>query len=296
MGPIAGLAMNAAETAVNSGLGMITAGFNDRRQIRQQGKLNEQQYAIDGRSLARQNAADLQMWKDTSYGAQREEMEKAGINPGLMYGMSGGGGQTTGHGGAATNAAKAPAGGNEIMGMQLMGAQKALLEAQTEKTKAETTKTAGVDTELSRQQGRMAHIAADLHAMTNEEAAEQMQARTHILWQEAKAAQGMVTAELRTKQAEAIGAVLMNDLREAQKDLTVEQMGAIGEQIAQKWKALEIEQGKLDLQKFVQDVSNSTKLTVETITKAVEMVGGGLIQKGLKQMPNKSEHTKKIEW
>ena len=43
----------------------------------------------------RQQAADaeykrnLQMWKDTNFGAQRDEMEKAGLSVGLMYGNGG---------------------------------------------------------------------------------------------------------------------------------------------------------------------------------------------------------------
>ena len=30
------------------------------------------------------------MWKDTNFGAQRDEMEKAGLSVGLMYGNGGG--------------------------------------------------------------------------------------------------------------------------------------------------------------------------------------------------------------
>ena len=43
-----------------------------------------------------QQAADaeykrnLQMWKETNFGAQRDEMEKAGLSVGLMYGNGGG--------------------------------------------------------------------------------------------------------------------------------------------------------------------------------------------------------------
>ena len=38
------------------------------------------------------------MWKDTNYSAQMEELKKAGLNPGLLYGMSGGGATTIGTG------------------------------------------------------------------------------------------------------------------------------------------------------------------------------------------------------
>ena len=54
-----------------------------------------------------QQAADaeykrnLQMWKDTNFGAQRAEMEDAGLSVGLMYGGSGAGSTSTA-GGQAT--------------------------------------------------------------------------------------------------------------------------------------------------------------------------------------------------
>ena len=41
----------------------------------------------------------MDMWKATNFGAQRAEMEKAGLSASLMYGGSGAGGGTTGSGG-----------------------------------------------------------------------------------------------------------------------------------------------------------------------------------------------------
>lgn len=276
-----------AQAGADIGLGMIQRGIQNREQLVQQGKLNEQQFSIDGRALARQKAAELQQWKDTSYGAQLEEMKKNNLSPGMMYGAAGGGAGQLG-GSAGSVAAPKAAVGN---GMDLITvAQRKLIEAQTENIKVDTAKKAGVDTELTRQQGRAAEIAANLAAITQEEAAQQMQAKTHILWEEAKAAKGMISAELQIKQAEVVGATLANELRKAQTDLTKEQMAAIAQEIAQKWKDLEIKQGHLDLQKFVQDVSNSTKLTVETITKVAQMVGGGII----KGIPNKMIKTHEL--
>ena len=54
-----------------------------------------------------QQAADaeykrnIQMWKDTNFGAQRAEMEDAGLSVGLMYGNGGGQAASTA-GGTAT--------------------------------------------------------------------------------------------------------------------------------------------------------------------------------------------------
>ena len=43
------------------------------------------------------------MWKDTNYAAQVEEMKKAGLSVGLMYGKGGAGGATTGAGAAGVS-------------------------------------------------------------------------------------------------------------------------------------------------------------------------------------------------
>jgi len=284
--------MQAASQGVDTLMGLAMEGHNDRRQLRQQGRLLEQQAGVDRKQAAFNQALGMQTWKETGPVAMTEQLKKAGLSPALQYGGAGGGGQTMGNPGGSVNAESAPRGGNEVMGLTMMNAQRELIEAQTRNVEADTAKKAGVDTELARQQGRLQHIIADLHAMTNEDAAEQMQARTHILWQEAKAAKGKVTAELQQKQAEAIGAELANELRKVQTDMTEVQMKAIAEEIAQKWKGLDIQQGHLDLQRFVQDVSNTTKLTVETITKAAQMVGGGVI----KGIPGRSIHTKEIKW
>lgn len=132
------------------------AGWSDRRQLRQQGKLQAQ--AIEGqKELAdydQQLAYD--MWEKTNYDAQRKQMEKAGLNVGLMYGGGGaGGGSTAGAGKAdGISMASAPAGGRELeifanMATQakMQQAQIELLRAQTKKTEVEAEKTAGVDTE-----------------------------------------------------------------------------------------------------------------------------------------------------
>lgn len=141
-------AAQAASGTVDSILGMVLGGFNDRRQVKQQRRLNEV-----GKELTEwQMKKQLEMWEKTGYVGQKEQMKRAGINPALMYGMGGGGGMTanieTGTGGAAA------AGGGEFAVASGMGIQRALLQAQkenieadTEKKKVEAEKAGGVDTE-----------------------------------------------------------------------------------------------------------------------------------------------------
>lgn len=149
------LGQQAASNALGGIMGLFMGDIADKRQLRQQEKLQNLQIGGQKQMVDYNMAKQLQMWKDTNYGAQIEQMEKAGLNPALLYGMKGGGGVTTGNpGGGGVSGAEAPKGGGEIQAAMSMGIQSRLLQAQeeniranTEKTKVETEKTAGVDTQ-----------------------------------------------------------------------------------------------------------------------------------------------------
>lgn len=111
------------------------------------------QYQYGQQAADAEYKRNLQMWKDTNFGAQRSEMEKAGLSVGLMYG--GGGGQaasTAGGDGMQPSAPKTNpvevALQQQAMGLQLkqIEAQNKLANAETAKTLAEANKIAGVDT------------------------------------------------------------------------------------------------------------------------------------------------------
>jgi hypothetical protein len=84
------------------------------------------------------------MWKKTNYPAQIEMMKEAGLNPALMYGQAGAGGQTGSQGGGSAASGQAPQ-QYQPMDMQnlMMGAQIANLNANTKKTEAEAENEAG---------------------------------------------------------------------------------------------------------------------------------------------------------
>lgn len=159
MSAIGQLGMETANNAVGALMGLALEKHNDKRQIKQQQKLTDMQVSAN-RNLTQFNFdKQLEMWNKTNYGAQMQHLKEAGLNPGLLYGMGGAGGATTGGGSGSVSGASAPTGGGEVMGMmmqksqlQLMEAQKENIQAQTDKTKVETTKTAGVDTELAQTQ------------------------------------------------------------------------------------------------------------------------------------------------
>ncbi|AXH74228.1 MAG: DNA pilot protein [Microviridae sp.] len=136
------LGMQAAGNAVNGITGAIFGSMNDKRQLRQQDRLNKQQQRYDMEMSNFQREQQMKMWEDTNYSAQVAQLEKAGLSKGLIYGGSGGGGTTANVAPVSVQGAKAAAGGGEMVGMAaqtpLMIQQMKLLDAQAENIKADT--------------------------------------------------------------------------------------------------------------------------------------------------------------
>lgn len=148
----------AATAAANEGLGLLFGKARDRRQLKQQGKLQE--LSIRGsKELTDYNLGkQLELFEKTGYGAQKSQMQRAGFNPALMYGMGGGASGTTATQPGATHEAQATQGGQpaEYMGqlgmqLQLLGAQKRNIEADTENKLADAEKKRGIDTDEAQQ-------------------------------------------------------------------------------------------------------------------------------------------------
>lgn len=143
--------------AIGAGVSLVGMGIaagKDKRQLRQQKKLQDLQIAGNKEMMEEQ----YKMWERTGYGAQKEQMKKAGLNPALLYGLGGGGGQSMGSPGSVTGGQAAQGSGNEFetmagMGIQvaqqiqLMKAQKENIEADTANKRAEAGYTGGVKTE-----------------------------------------------------------------------------------------------------------------------------------------------------
>lgn len=140
-------------------IGMITGAFSEavsdadrREQQDQQKRLNWDQ-TQNQMWLGKYNQQlAMQTWRDTNYSAQLEELKKAGLNPGLIYKQGGPGGQLLGNqaGNSVQGAMAIP--NQKQMSMQfaleaaMATAQIKNIQANTQKTKVETEKTAGVDT------------------------------------------------------------------------------------------------------------------------------------------------------
>jgi hypothetical protein len=255
-------------TAINAGLGLILQGHNDRRQVRQEGKMLEQQQKFDFQKMDKNLDQQLKLWEATNYPAQLAQMKKANLSPGLMYGLGGGGGTTAAASASGVQGGKAAAGQNEIMGMQMLDAQKNLMEAQTNKTKAEANKISGIDTEeaqtriqsltqgiknqkaaerLTRIQGNIGEIEEDIKAGSYEDVlstikytAGQAEKTLGIMSNDKEISDKTKRNKIDIVEGELIGLGIANELKRAQTDLTNEQIKKTVADVSQGWKALSI--------------------------------------------------------
>lgn len=143
-------------------LGMVADGVqghqNERRNYRNEREMMQKQYG--NQRMLNQQGHDLQMdmWNKTNYGAQIGHMKDAGLNPALMYGGAGQGGQTGSQsGGSAGKGSSQMNKGMDISNM-LMGKQAELLDAQKQKTEAETRNIRGETPEAL---GRIEKLGAE---------------------------------------------------------------------------------------------------------------------------------------
>lgn len=282
MTPAAQWTIEKAGSAIDAGMGLILGNINDKRQLRQQRKL--QALGIEGTKELRdyENEKQLELWKKTNFSAQMEEAKKAGLNPGLLYGMGGAGGASTGGGGASAGGGHAPTGGGETtalmeigMQKQLMAANLELIKAQTQKTQAEATKTAGVDTSLgetqiksltqgianqqaaeafTKIQTELGEIQRTVQGKTMEDAVKLIQSAADKMTDEARSIglrnqvdQNTVEEKIKMIRAELAGVYLGNILTEAQGEesksrtqLNTAQVKKWQEEILQGWKGLSL--------------------------------------------------------
>lgn len=98
----------------------------------------------------------MEIWHNTNYGAQKKEMIAAGLNPGLAYGMSGGGGVTTNTAGSPMPTGQVAPTGVQQGQLGLEAAQTManikLMDSQAKKNEVEASKIGGVDTKLGETQ------------------------------------------------------------------------------------------------------------------------------------------------
>lgn len=120
-------------------MGLMLEKHNDQRQINQQQKLTNMQLNANEQMSAYNFGQQYDLWQKTNYPAQVQQLEKAGLNPALLYGGGGGGGSTTsGSPSGGIAGGQAPSGGHEIMDISQQVLQNQMAQAQIEQTKANT--------------------------------------------------------------------------------------------------------------------------------------------------------------
>ena len=138
-------------------MGAINANSASKQSWENQVKLMDIQAGLNRQNAKFNNQMAKDMWHYTNFSNQMKEIKKAGLSPGLIYGMGGQGGSTAGAGQAS--GVGLPQDQSVGMGLraQEIGLQLAntmsqikLNESQAGKNEAEANKITGVDTEAQK--------------------------------------------------------------------------------------------------------------------------------------------------
>lgn len=173
-----------ASQVIGGATGMALQARNIKQQVKGQKQIMEEQAKHSKELADYQQIKQMEMWKNTNYGAQIKEMKEAGLSPGLIYGMSGGGGISTGGGmntGVSGGSIDASSGmgmgmqmGMNIMQAKVMESQANLNNAQAEKISGAETKKIGAEienlntnTENQKANTRLTKLNADMQEMQN---------------------------------------------------------------------------------------------------------------------------------
>lgn len=283
------LGMQAASGAVGAGMGLLLEDHNDRRQLKQQGKLQELEIKGQKEMGEFNLQQQMKLWELTNYKAQAEQLEKAGLNRALLYGMSGGGGQTaaanTGNvsgGSAEGQSGEALAGGGMGMQLGMMAAQQELIKAQAENLKADTENKRGVERSEGEAriesigqgisnaiiQGRIMKLEEQMKGVETEIAQgtkeEKIQTITHIATKLAAEvtmaeAQNMIDqatkeAKIQTIRTQAIGALLQNLMAKQNIKASQAQVRKWAVDIAQGWENLSQRGQEIQIRKFEAEI------------------------------------------
>lgn len=286
-----GIGTGIAEQAVNQVFGEM----NQRRELRGQKK-----------ALKQQNDAAMDIWERTNYKAQVEQLNKAGLNPGLIYGMGGAGGTV----GGSSATAKGDQGNSSMdigqaVQLGLMKAQKENIEASTENTKVDTAKKAGVDTDLNRAQEGTEYSKQKLMAVDTKIREIEQNVKDSTQWYDigkageewrklageavsasakADVDRNTIETDIKQRQADLALTLIEQRAKEAGIKLTYKQMYAIDGQVkaafmnadAGYWQAetgakqANTAADKQSWDRHINDIAESTKLSVDVVKGIIQ--------------------------
>lgn len=314
-------AWNAAGQAASAGIAAIGQSVNTKNQFKRSKKLMEiqmqNQELMNDSAMARQ----MKMWEDTNYQAQVGKMKEAGLNPALLYGMSGGGGATTGSVGAGSaSGGHAP----QLMDMgsitqaALAMAQAKLLAAQTDKTKVETEKIGGVDTEeaksrienltqgvenqkanqaLTKAQTIMQDLQNRIGSVTERDQIDYITYQTQKALKEVEIAnhEEYVNRETRDDrikiiQEEAVGTMIQNALNQQKITESKQNVEATAQEILQKWETVNQQGRNVDINQFREEI--------KAINPTISQIGGKALDQvimGIQSILGTGDYKRKVK-
>lgn len=189
--------LSMASGAIGAGLGLATANWQDKRQIRQQQKLQDMQIAGSKEMGEFNQGLALETWEKTGYEAQRRQMQEAGLNVGLMYGGAGSGGTTQGGGGGQVSGGQAAGGSGElgmaiqaIQSLNLNKAQKENIEADTKNKEADAVnkgaEKTNIETETAKKKAEITNLEELKKSLKSKAAIDAIDAEIASLTKEVK--------------------------------------------------------------------------------------------------------------
>ena len=260
----------------NFGMGLISGTIGamvgqaaEERQYNNERELMGLQANYNKEAARYSQQLQKEMWDYTNYENQVKHLKAAGLNPALIYGMSGGGGTTAGS--AQTAGVGNP--GTQAVGMGLEAAQLIsnirLTNAEASKTEAEEEKISGVDTDLARAQENLTNFNAklsELKGYLTQEDIDNAKSLGDKLVQEIRLLENQadIAEETKENEIEMSAQKLLNMqwegfLKQMQGELTAEEVKIAKEKIEMMWYGL------------ITDRRNSDAAKENAYTKAREL-------------------------
>ncbi|AXH77591.1 MAG: DNA pilot protein [Microviridae sp.] len=243
---IATLGAGAATGLVGTGMGLLTSGLTNNIQANQNQRLLDQQEQYNKKMTEFNKNEQLDLWNKTGYGAQVQQMKRAGINPALMFKTAGGAGSTAV---AASNTGQAGAMGNAGMSidsaMDFMQRQQKQesevknIEADTEKKLAEKG-LVSAETIIAEVEGEFKNESLEESLIMVTTNMQKLATDLKIAESNQWITQNGAVLQIEKARAEIAGIGIANVLNQAKTSLTNEEINAIKEGIKQKWAEIRI--------------------------------------------------------